>query len=138
MKDKPFIDRLLSVIKELTEDNKKKFAEMLGVRAVHIDHWVNRGSLPSAEHLKNFQQKLNLNINWLLTGEGPRYLEPEEKLIIATPPAEYYSSKEKEYIDKLVEILQTKDEETQKAIMQNIDTFLRVPSKTIKKTKLAG
>src|SRR3989304_1058335 len=102
---------------------------MLGVSPTHIDNWINRGSLPNANQLTNIYQKLNINLNWLLTGEGEMFIKKESPLTVHEALVGYgYNLKEREYIDKLVTIFRTKDTDTKIAIMQNIDTFLKVPA----------
>ncbi len=61
-----------------------------------------------------------VNLQWLFTGEG------EMHEVAGTTS---YAPKEKQYVEKLVEILRHKDEGTISAITQNIDTFLKVPDK---------
>ena len=63
------------------------------------------------------------------------HLTNEEKPPIIAERAFYgYTDEEREYIDKLITIFRTKDTGTKNAIMQNIDTFLKVPSEKVKKT----
>ena len=63
------------------------------------------------------------------------HLTGEEKPPIIAERAFYgYTDEEREYIDKLITIFRTKDTGTKNAIMQNIDTFLKVPSEKVKKT----
>ena len=128
MTDSPFVIRLETLINDIAEGKKIKFAEMLGVSPTHIDNWINRGSLPNANQLTNIYQKLNINLNWLLTGEGEMFVKKEYPLTVHEALVGYgYNLKEREYIDKLVTIFRTKDTDTKIAIMQNIDTFLKVP-----------
>src|SRR3990167_9737396 len=64
------------------------------------------------------------------------HLTGEEKPPIIAERAHYgYNSEEREYIDKLVTIFRTKDPGTKIAIMQNIDTFLKVPAEKTEKVK---
>ena len=140
MTNKPLLDRLLLLINDLTDGNKKRFAEMLEVTPSYIDRWTNQGILPSAEQLTNIHDKLNININWLLTGEGAKYIKKEEQVLqVAEELAPYgYSKEEKQYIDRLIKILRTKQDGTVTAIKQNIDAFLTTPDKKkdlVKKTK---
>ena len=140
MTNKPLLDRLLLLINDLTDGNKKRFAEMLEVTPSYIDRWTNQGILPSAEQLTNIHDKLNININWLLTGEGSKYIKKEEQVLqVAEELAPYgYSKEEKQYIDRLIKILRTKQDGTVTAIKQNIDAFLTTPDKKkdlVKKTK---
>ena len=140
MTNKPLLDRLLLLINDLTDGNKKRFAEMLEVTPSYIDRWTNQGILPSAEQLTNIHDKLNININWLLTGEGSKYIKKEEQVLqVAEELAPYgYSKEEKQYLDRLIKILRTKQDGTVTAIKQNIDAFLTTPDKKkdlVKKTK---
>lgn len=139
MTNKPLLDRLLLLINDLTGGNKKRFAEMLGISPPQIDHWINRGSLPSAEHLANLHNKLYISINWLLTGEGEIFVKKEAPMMAHEALAEYgYDKEKREYIDKLIKILRTKQDKTVIAIKQNIDAFLDNPDKAkepVKKTK---
>ena len=129
MTDKPILDKLLLLIDEFTKGNKKKFAEILKVTPSYIDRWINQGILPSAKQLTNIHDKLKININWLLTGEGEMFIKKESPLTVHEALVGYgYNLKEREYIDKLVTIFRTKDTDTKIAIMQNIDTFLKVPA----------
>lgn len=79
----------------------------------------------------------------LLKATKKRYEEVTELMPAVSPgevreaPAPYgvkaqpVADKEREYIDKLTMIFRSKDEETIKAITQNIDQFLRVPNKVL-------
>ena len=136
MTDKSFNDRLQGLINELTEGNKKKLAEMLDINPVMIQGWINRGSLPSTEHLINIQQKLGINLNWLLAGEGERYIKRETAVEVKEEEEHYYSQEEKQYIKKLIQIFRTKQEKTVSAIKQNIDAFLDNPNKGIVKKSI--
>lgn len=131
MTDKSLSDRLLLLIDDFAGKEyggKKRFAEMLGVTQANINNWINLGSLPSSEHLANIQKKLGVNIIWLLTGEGEMFVKKESPPTVHEALTGYgFNSEEREYIDKLITIFRTKDAGTKSAIMQNINTFLKVP-----------
>ncbi len=142
-------DRILILIKLLADDTKSRLAEMLEVTPTNIDDWVNKGYAPQREQLLKFYDKLNINLNWLLTGDGEMFnkhatagIKQGEKrpLMGHEALAEYgYDKEEREYIDKLIKIFRTKDAGTKSAIMQNIDTFMKVPEEqTMEKIKKAG
>lgn len=78
LKNKALIDRLLLLIDELANGKKNKFAEILGVNPANINTWVNKGSAPNAEAFEKLHKNLNVNIHWLLTGEGEKYILSEE------------------------------------------------------------
>lgn len=139
-------DRILTLIKLLADDTKSRLAEMLGINPANIHDWVNRDRIPGGEHLQTFHDKLNVNINWLLTGEGEMFVsrvgyahQKESVPIVLEPLAQYgYDKEEREYMDKLVTIIRTKQDKTVIAIKQNIDAFLDNPDKAkepVKKTK---
>lgn len=149
MTKQSFKDRLLLLIAERADGNKTKFAEMLGVTPGNINNWINLDYLPAFEHLANMYAKFNVNINWLLLGEGGKYYFPvplrvggkDEGLIRETTPpygmflADVITDEEKQYIKKLIRLFHTKQEKTVMAIKQNIDAFLDTPNKgKVKKT----
>lgn len=75
MTEETIRDRILLLIKIHADSVNKRFAEMLDVTPKNIDDWVNKGYTPHGEQLLKFYSKLNININWLLTGEGSRFVE---------------------------------------------------------------
>ncbi|MBI5233211.1 MAG: helix-turn-helix transcriptional regulator [Deltaproteobacteria bacterium] len=79
MDRKDFVERLKSLIEELSEGNKSRFAASLGLHSSYMDRWLNKGHLPSAEHMDNMRDILDVNINWLLSGKGPRYLTTRKR-----------------------------------------------------------
>ena len=148
MTKETFGNRIKKLIKELAEGNNTRFAEMLGATTGNLNDWINRGFLPRGKHLKNIIEKLNISSDWLLTGEGTRYIIPSplagegkgEGFIkeIAQPYGLFsdITDEERDYIKKLVKILRTKQDKTVLAIKQNIDAFLDNPDKvSVKKTK---
>lgn len=50
--------------------SKTEFAKHLGVSKVYITRYENGEVKPSFDFLKILTEKENININWLLTGEG--------------------------------------------------------------------
>ena len=95
MTNKAFKDKLLVLIKELANNNKKKFADLIEASPQNIDSWINRGYFPKQEHLKNFRDKLGVNINWLLTGKGPMYIEDRDLDALVEKGAEVESAEER-------------------------------------------
>ena len=71
---KTFLARLKLIVEELADGKESKLAEMLDVHPGIINKWKKRENYPSSEHLINIKEKLGVNINWLLLGEGARYL----------------------------------------------------------------
>lgn len=118
MSDNEVVTRIKLLIDERAAGVKKDFAEALGVWPSQIDNWVNKGGLPSAEHLANFAKKLNVNINWLLTGEGPMYIEDSHSPM-KTPELSLRSL-------KIGELYENADDELRKIV----DSVLAIAPKT--------
>ncbi|GEM_PF-7011431 len=71
-------DRLLEVIKERFE-SQKRFAEGIGVTRQSVHSVLKNGS-PGLDFLIRLHEKVpDLNLNWLLFGEGKKYLGAEEQ-----------------------------------------------------------
>lgn len=136
IKSKEFGDRLRKKIEE-HYPSQRQFAFEMRIKTNTLTGYLN-GRVPDVLLLQKFANTLHTTINYLVKGEEEKKLDKESKFIVKEGEKSYLTPEEKEYTDKLIQIFRNKDEETQKAIMQNIDTFLRVPGKTLKKTKLAG
>jgi len=54
--------------------SKKKFAEQLNLSQGNVSDWFNRpGYRPSIDALKRISETYNVNLNWLITGEGDMF-----------------------------------------------------------------
>jgi transcriptional regulator with XRE-family HTH domain len=69
-----FADRLRE-IRKATGLTGGKIALCGGVTKQTFSGYLHTGRLPSANVLANWVTKLGLNANWLLTGQGPMFLE---------------------------------------------------------------
>ena len=98
-----FKDRLELLIKELSGGNKAQFSGMLGITPVNIQGWLNRGSLPSSAQLLNIANKTNVNLNWLLTGEGEKHIA--EKTPVVADDEESYEPTDKPIGIEVPEVL---------------------------------
>lgn len=58
---------------------QKIFANRLGVHVNTVQRWEAGTRLPCADDLLKLQQQFGININWLLSGDGPRYLSELEQ-----------------------------------------------------------
>lgn len=112
------------------------FAGLLNVSPSYISMIEKGKRLPGTSLTELISIKFNVNLDWLLTGEGEMYgsggravpLPVETTAPLPQKNEGKYTAFEKEYIDKLLIILRYKDSGTRSAITQNIDTFLRVPT----------
>lgn len=54
--------------------SKKNFADAIGVSPGNVSDWFNRpNARPSIDALRKISETFNVNLNWLVTGEGPMY-----------------------------------------------------------------
>lgn len=139
MTEQTIRDRILILIERLADGVNIRFAEMIGATSKNIDDWVNKGHTPKGEQLLKFYSKLNINLNWLLAGDGEMFLKKKEYPLGEDKPLhspvieamiEYgYTKEEREYSHKLFHIFQDKDESAVNAIKTSIDAFIKTPDK---------
>lgn len=65
--------RLQELVDEVAAGNAKKFSENAGIGSVTFYNYL-KGRLPSAELLTNICESYKVNVNWLLTGKGRKYI----------------------------------------------------------------
>jgi len=54
--------------------NKKKFAEGMGLSQGNVSDWFNRpGYRPSIDALRRIRETYDVNLNWLVTGDGEMF-----------------------------------------------------------------
>jgi len=69
-----FVERLRE-IRKVTGLTGASIAQHGGITKQTFSGYLHTGRLPSACVLANWVSKLGINANWLLTGEGPMFLE---------------------------------------------------------------
>lgn len=100
---KDFVVRLRLLIGSRTQ---KEFAEWIGQSPQRVNNYLNTGTEPTADFLRSLAKK-GVNVNWLLIGEGPVYVEsgretiPAEVEIIMKELGAYPQS----YREKIVNLL---------------------------------
>lgn len=76
---KTLLNELLTALKL----SKKKFAEGLGLSQGNVSDWFNRpGYRPSIDALKRISETYNVNLNWLVTGEGQMFKDTRARRVI--------------------------------------------------------
>ncbi|TKJ34167.1 hypothetical protein CEE39_02735 [bacterium (candidate division B38) B3_B38] len=84
-------------LQEIVGSNISKFARMIGENRQTIDNYL-LGRMPRGAFLKKLAEKFNININWLLTGKGPKELSAavvrEKKALYNTPAINIITSQE--------------------------------------------
>ena len=58
---------------------QQEFAESLKVHWRTVQRWEAGTVLPRADDLLKMQQRFDININWLLSGDGPKHLSELEQ-----------------------------------------------------------
>lgn len=112
MTSKGFRDRLWQIVIECTGGVQKEFAKKIGESTTNVNNWLNPdlGRNPSEESLREIGQIFKIDLNWLLTGIGPKYIESRGGYAhrVAEEEAEYgLSPQEIEYMAKLKTILKS-------------------------------
>lgn len=69
-----FIDRLQDLIDEFSEGKLTKFAELCDIPQGTF-HGYKAGKIPKPEYLLRIREICRINIDWLLTGEGEKYIQ---------------------------------------------------------------
>lgn len=73
-----FIDRLNSLINEISNGNVSDFAKKSSIKQATLFNYT-KGRMPNAESLYNICNNLGVSIDWLLAGKGEPYLSFEAK-----------------------------------------------------------
>ncbi len=74
---------LLSDLLAALSLSKKKFAEGLGLSQGNVSDWFNRpGYRPSIDALKRISETYNVNLNWLVTGEGAMFKDTRARRVM--------------------------------------------------------
>ena len=65
---------LLQELLDALKLSKKKFAETIGASQGNVSDWFNKpNAKPSIDALKRISDTHNVNLNWLITGEGEMF-----------------------------------------------------------------
>jgi transcriptional regulator with XRE-family HTH domain len=78
-------NRLSILVSELARGSAVNFARETGINDKTLYTYL-KGRLPSSEALFFICRRYNVNINWLLTGEGPIYIISEERADLDPDP----------------------------------------------------
>lgn len=84
-------DRLNFLIDKL-KLSYSKFSQITKIPYASIQNYVYGKRVPTIENLQKIHIHLNVNLNWLLTGEGDMFIKPPAQTIGETP-AEYKENK---------------------------------------------
>jgi transcriptional regulator with XRE-family HTH domain len=88
-------ERLKEVLSERKINSIKEFAELTELPYRTAQSYLNGDREPNVAGLTKLCTRLGINLNWLLTGVGTRFVE-EDRMF---PPAEVMSSEKQELLD---------------------------------------
>ncbi|EHO40400.1 helix-turn-helix domain protein [Caldithrix abyssi DSM 13497] len=125
------VDRLNILIKKLGLA-KKDFAKSINVSPGNLSDWLKGKSEPSSKALIRICEIYNVNLNWLLTGQGNMFLQPSPPPTV-NEHAQAYQAKEQEIERLKQEITNLKaelkkmdqEEEKDKAHLQALQAKIR-------------
>lgn len=81
-----YVERLKRIVQEKAAGRYTVFAKNAGIAASTFQNYMN-GRLPHPEHLIRINGIYNINMNWLLTGEGEMYVGVQDVPDQDAPPA---------------------------------------------------
>lgn len=98
--------------------------EILGINFQHVSKYERAEFVPTFENLIKLINHFSININWLLTGNGPMYLKPtKEYPILEDRPGMYLVKDEDGVIQEIVEALQA-NETLKKKVSRFVKNYL--------------
>ncbi|WP_375650546.1 MULTISPECIES: helix-turn-helix domain-containing protein [unclassified Bartonella] len=73
LEPKTELAKRLRLIRESLELNRDKIATRLGIKKAIYDHAERGTTFPNVKFLTALSQQLNINLTWLITGEGEMF-----------------------------------------------------------------
>jgi len=67
------LDRIRTLIDTFADGKAKHFSELVGVKQSTLATYLSKGSEPSLDSIIKISIKTNVNLNWLVLGEGSMY-----------------------------------------------------------------
>jgi len=71
------IGKRLKLLRLQLNRTQNKFCELIGVKRAVYNHYENNRRSPSVQIISKIAKATNCNLNWLLTGEGPMFLNQD-------------------------------------------------------------
>jgi transcriptional regulator with XRE-family HTH domain len=112
------VGRRIKELRERLRMNKREFAREIGVKDTLVYRWEKGEFEPTTEKLKAISKRFNVNLNWLLLGEGEMSIKREVKI-----PTEKAS-----IVPELANFLALLPEEQQKQLASIFKEFLKTSS----------
>lgn len=68
-------NRLKEIVDEFGNGKNATFARLIDIPRATFQRYVDKGEINKTEHLIKISDELEINIHWLVTGDGPKYLD---------------------------------------------------------------
>ena len=81
------INRLFELIAEFADGKQTVFAAKAGIPKGTF-HGYLKGRTPQPEHLIRIRETFSISIDWILTGEGSKYIPPQGEAQVLDPDPE--------------------------------------------------
>jgi len=105
-------------LRKLLNLTQKEFAQKIGVIDTLVRKWERGENEPTPKSLRAIAKTYNINLHWLLTGEGEMFIKREHKI-----PTEKAS-----IVPELANFLALLPEEQQKQLASVFKEFLKTSS----------
>jgi transcriptional regulator with XRE-family HTH domain len=108
--------------------SQKEFAQKIDPKKKSVTEWESGVAMPGAASLESIHRVFGVNINWLLTGEGDRYIkleESENRPALQEETLEYQKSTSTlgKAVDMLATVLNSGNQVFIQALMSNLIAF---------------
>lgn len=129
--DKKILGQRIRLVRKENRLTQKDFAKIIGISQSHLCG-IERGKVNISQlALSMIEAKLSINKHWLLTGEGPKYIE-EQKRRIAEAGVTYFDT----ITQKILELLEGMTEERKREILRYIEKESLIDELLEKREKL--
>jgi transcriptional regulator with XRE-family HTH domain len=122
----------LKEFRKLLGLSQKELAQAIGFSQRAVSHWEKAESDIPTVALRRLKDKLGLNIDWLLTGEGEPFVRPKEEKKKGDHKKEEINEKDRQLLE-LIKSLPPKDKEMIFYLLKKV-----VTATTAGSTSLAG
>lgn len=110
------VGQRLKIVLERNGVKQKEFAALLGIRQNQMSLIINNKGELRHSSLQNLVLKIGINLNWLLTGEGPVYIKSTDTYVAHEPKIEYKTLKNDNYQSKYHTTLEKLSEANEKEV----------------------
>ena len=123
------IGKRLRLIRERIGITQAGLGDKLGIQSQHVSKYERGETVPTWENLIKLTESYDVNINWLLTGEGEMYIDLKPRYPLSEDQVSQIFKDGDEKLGEIVNILQL-TEKLKDAIYEHLKTFQTVNQAT--------